>query len=92
MRAYSKTEALYGGIAVDQHDGLPSISKEDIQKVFGSREGQALIQLLTRSSGAQLKRAADALRQGKPEMAQELMRSTMESPDVAALVDQIRRK
>ena len=77
---------------MDDHNGLPSISKADIQKVFGSQEGQALIRLLSRDGGTKLKRAADALRQGKPEIAQELMRSEMESPDAAELIKKIQQK
>ena len=77
---------------MDNHTELPSISKADIQKVFGSPEGQALIRLLSRDGGAALKRAADAVKQGKPELAQQIMRPAMESPDAAALIERLSQK
>ena len=77
---------------MESHNGFPPISKEDIQRVFGSPEGQALIRLLSRDGGGDLKRAAEAVKQGKPEIAKELMRAKMESPDATALIEKLQQK
>ena len=71
---------------------LPKFSEDDIQRVLGSQEGQALLRLLNRDGGAALRQAANAVKNGDMAKAQEIMRPLMESPGVSALVDKINRK
>ena len=72
-----------------QISGLPSFSEAEIQKVLGTPEGRSLMQLLREDGGITLQNAADALKAGNPEKAQELLRPMMETPAVAELIRKI---
>ena len=71
---------------------FPSFSEADIKKVLGSAEGQSLLRLLNRDGGSTLRKAADAVKVGDFQRAQELVRPMMESRDAAALIDKINKK
>ncbi|MBQ3072803.1 MAG: hypothetical protein IJD20_05885 [Oscillospiraceae bacterium] len=72
-----------------QISGLPSFSEADIQKVLGTPEGRSLLQLFRQDSSNTLQKAADALKAGDANRAQELLRPMMESPAVAELIRKI---
>ncbi|MBR2366402.1 MAG: hypothetical protein IKM36_06905 [Oscillospiraceae bacterium] len=72
-----------------QISGLPSFSEADIQKVLGTPEGRSLLQLFRQDSSNTLQKAADALKAGDTNRAQELLRPMMESPAVAELIRKI---
>ena len=77
---------------MDSKAGIPNFSEEEIRKVLGSSEGQALLRLLNRDGGAALQKAAQAVKNGNFSSAQEIMRPLMEAPDAAELVRKINRK
>ena len=77
---------------MDQKSGLPSFSEADIKKVLGTKEGQALLQILNRDGGKALRQAASALKAGNAEKAHEIVKPLMESPDAAALIRKINQK
>ena len=77
---------------MDSKSPLPSFSEADIEKVLGSAEGQALLRLLNRDGGAVLRQAADAVKTGNLQKAQELVRPIMESGDAAVLIEKINKK
>lgn len=77
---------------MNDQTGLPSFSQADIQKVLGSKEGKALLQLLNRDGGKLLRQAAESVKRGDMQRAQELLAPTMQSPEIASLIDQINRK
>ena len=72
-----------------QLSGFPSFSEADIQKVLGTAEGRSLLQLLRNDRSNTLQKAADALKAGNIQHAQELLRPMMESPAVAELIRKI---
>lgn len=71
---------------------LPSFSEADIKKVLGTPEGQALLRMLNRDGGTTLRQAANAVKNGDLQKAQDLVRPIMESPDAAKLISKINRK
>ena len=71
---------------------FPSFSEADIKKVLGSAEGQSLLRLLNRDGGNTLRKAADAVKSGNLQLAQELVRPMMESKDAAELIEKINQK
>ena len=77
---------------MEQKSPLPSFSEAEIKKVLGTAEGQALLRLLNRDGGAMLRQAAEAVKTGNLQKAQELVRPVMESPDAAKLIAKINKK
>lgn len=77
---------------MDQKSGLPSFSEADIRKVLGTKEGQALLRILTQDGGEKLRQAAAAVKSGDMNRAQEIVKPIMQSPDATALIDKINRK
>lgn len=76
--------------ANENSQGFP-FSEKDIRRVLGSPAGQQLLNLLTRSSGNELQRAAEAFKQGDMEAAKAILSPLMNSPEAASLVDEINR-
>ncbi|MBQ7565902.1 MAG: hypothetical protein IJT18_02180 [Oscillospiraceae bacterium] len=72
--------------------GLPSFTEEDVKRVLGTAEGRTLLKLLNRDGGALLRQAAEAVKTGDTARAQALLRPTMESPEIAALIEKINGK
>ena len=72
-----------------QISGLPSFSEAEIRKVLGTPEGHSLMQLFREDNGGTLRKAADVLKAGNAEKAQELLRPMMETPAVAELIHKI---
>ena len=77
---------------MDSKSRFPSFSEADIKKVLGTAEGQALLRRLNRDGGSALRQAADAVKSGNLQKAQELVRPIMESKDAAALIEKINKK
>lgn len=77
---------------MESRQELPSFSEVEIKKVMGSKEGRELLRLLQRSGGDALRRAAEAVKSGDWERAKKIMQPVAESPEAAALIDQINRK
>lgn len=77
---------------MDAKSSLPSFSEADIKKVLGTKEGQALLRLLSQDGGKTLRQAADALKSGNAARAQELVKPLMQSPDAAALIQKLNQK
>ena len=65
---------------------------ELLRSLMQSRDGQALMQMLTQGDqGAGLQRAAQAAARGNPSEMMEMMNRIMQSADGAALVDRIQK-
>lgn len=63
-----------------------------LQSLMRSRDGQALLQMLTRDDqGAGLQRAAQAAAKGNPADMMKLMNRVMQSPGGAELVNRIQK-
>ena len=61
-----------------------------LQRLMGSRDGQALLQMLTQGDrGASLQRAAQAAARGNPGEMMQMMRQVMCTAEGAALVERI---
>ena len=61
-----------------------------LQRLMGSRDGQALLQMLTKSDrGAALQRAAQSAARGNPGEMIQMMRQVMSTAEGAALVERI---
>lgn len=71
---------------------LPSFSEAEIKKVLATAEGQALLRMLNKDGGALLRQAADAVKSGNLQKAQELVRPVMESTDAQTLIRKINQK
>lgn len=73
---------------VDQLKSNPAM----LRSLMQSRDGQTLMQLLTRGDqGASLQRAVQSAARGKPEEMVKLMNQVMQSPGGAELVERINR-
>jgi len=71
---------------------LPAFSETEIKKVLATAEGQALLRMLNRDGGALLRQAADAVKSGNLQKAQDLVRPVMESKDAQTLIKKINQK
>ena len=71
---------------------MPSFSEADIKKVLGSKEGQALLRLLSRDGGGALQAAAKALKAGDTARAQSLVQPMLQTDEAAALLNKLTGK
>ncbi|WP_455581401.1 hypothetical protein [Dysosmobacter sp.] len=63
-----------------------------LQQLMQSRDGQALMQMLTRNDqGAALQKAAQSAVRGNPSQMVQLVNQVMQSPGGAALVERINK-
>lgn len=77
---------------MEQKNNYPTFSDADIKRILGSREGQALLQILMRDGGTALKQAANALRAGNSAKAQEIVKPLLSSEDAAKIMEKLTRK
>jgi hypothetical protein len=62
-----------------------------LQSLLQSRDGQALMRMLTQSGGAGLQQAAQAAARGNPAALAQMVQQVMQSPDGAELVNRINK-
>lgn len=76
------------------HSGkLPaSFSAEQVQAVLGSEAGKQLLSLLNRDGGKTLCQAAQALKNGDSDAAQQLLSPLMQTPQAQELIHRINEK
>lgn len=67
-------------------------SESDVKKVLTTPEGKKLMQLLNRDGGKTLQQAAQALKNGQSEAAQQLLKPLMESEAATELVQKLNRE
>ena len=67
-------------------------SEADVKKVLTSTEGKKLLQLLNQDGGKALRQAADALKNGKNQTAQQILQPIMESDAAAGLIKKLNRE
>ena len=67
-------------------------SESDVKKVLTTPEGKKLLQLLNRDGGKTLQQAAQALKNGQSEAAQQLLKPLMESEAATELVQKLNRE
>lgn len=71
--------------------GKLPFDEKAVRKVLGSPEGQQILKLLNQDGGQTLRRAAEALRSGNAQEAQQLLSPIMESEAAASLIDKLNR-
>ncbi|MEA4965682.1 MAG: hypothetical protein VB055_07665 [Oscillospiraceae bacterium] len=67
-------------------------SEAEIRKVFTSSEGKKLLQLLNQDGGQKLRQAAEALRNGQTETAQQILSPVMESDEASRLIEKLNQE
>ena len=67
-------------------------SEADVKKVLTSPEGKKLLQLLNQDGGKALRQAADALKNGQNQTAQQILQPIMESDAAAGLIKKLNRE
>ena len=65
-------------------------SQKQVQQILSSEEGQQLIQLFT-ASGASLKEAQQAVKEGNQARAKQIMAPILNRPEVQSLLKQLER-
>jgi len=77
---------------MESRSSMPSFSEADIKKVLGSKEGQALLRLLSRDGGTALKQAAAALKAGNTAQAQNVLKPVLQTSEAAELLQKLTQK
>ena len=77
---------------MDPRSAMPSFSEADIKKVLGSKEGQALLRLLSRDNGKILQEAANALKAGDPARAKSIVQPMLQNEEAISLLDKLSKK
>ena len=67
-------------------------SEADVKKVLTSPEGKKLLQLLNQDGGKALRQAADALKNGQNQTAQQILQPIMESDAAVGLIKKLNRE
>lgn len=73
-------------------NGQLPFQPEDAKKLLASREGQQLLQMLNKDGGAALRGAAQALKSGNTQKAQELLSPLLQNEKASALLQALEKK
>jgi len=68
------------------------VSEADVKKVLSSPEGKKLLQLLNRDGGTRLRQAADALKSGNTDAAQQILAPVMNTQEATTLLRKLNRE
>ena len=67
-------------------------SEADVRKALTSPEGLKLLQILNRDGGKKLREAADALKNGRSDTAQQILAPLVETEEAAQLLKKLKQE